>query len=239
MTAQTSVSLRDAWEALATALSVQRVFLHHAEWVTCLPSTAEQCGLPAGFPPAALAVRPRPVPDAVVALLEPVGLDGWWRVARDVGTDGSGSPLSAAAGSVVAELFDGGDDDRVAGAVAVGGDLAAWWVGYFAVLRHRGIHHVSHAAVVDAVSTDTLRRAVQLVTIGIAGRVLRRAVSTDARYRLPYCRVVSAGVQVEPEIPGLLEDLTELRLVDLVGTALPWRGRFVKYAAGTGAGQVE
>ncbi|MFE0417877.1 hypothetical protein [Streptomyces tendae] len=87
-----------------------------------------------------------------------------------------------------------------------------------------------------------MREAVRVVALGTAQRVLAHQLRHDAgeeAVRLAYCRAVTEGIVIEPKLPMLLEELSELRLVDLVTTSIPWRGRFAKYAGGTGAGQVE
>jgi hypothetical protein len=123
------------------------------------------------------------------------------------------------------------------------GSAAAWWVGFFATIRHRGVHHVTLAPVTSSVSVETLTDAARVVALGTSLRLaeahLRQAETTGADDERAYCAAVAASVEAERRMPALLDGLGELRLVDLVTLALPWRGRFTKYAGGTGAGQVE
>ncbi|NUK32260.1 hypothetical protein HRW12_00415 [Streptomyces lunaelactis] len=119
---------------------------------------------------------------------------------------------------------------------------SAWWIGTFAAIRHLGVHHSTLQPVADEVSVDVLRTATRTVALGASARVLQHHLRTtggDQEIQLAYCRAVTEGIVCESSLPALLEDLGELRLVDLVATSMPWRGRFTKYAGGTGAGQVE
>ncbi|MBD0741650.1 hypothetical protein BG418_09145 [Streptomyces sp. CBMA152] len=120
-------------------------------------------------------------------------------------------------------------------------DAAAWWVGFFAVIRHRGVHHLTLEPHPGPLHLRALESAVQVVAVGAATRVLEAALRADdsSVRRAAYCRAIEYGIEAERELPDLLDELGELRLVDLVSTTARWRGRFMKYAGGTGAGQVE
>jgi hypothetical protein len=93
----------------------------------------------------------------------------------------------------------------------------------------------------DPIGIPLLVQAVRVVALGMAMRVveacLHGADPPDARQT--YCRMVVAAVQAEKRMPGLLDALAELRLVELVATSVPWRGRFSRFAGGSGTGQVE
>ncbi|MBC8091178.1 MAG: hypothetical protein H7Y15_04415 [Pseudonocardia sp.] len=127
--------------------------------------------------------------------------------------------------------------------ILAAGAAAAWWVGFFASIRHRGVHHVTLTPVTAPVSVEALADASRVVALGAALRLaeahLGRAGEADMTGERVYCAAVAASVEAEREMPALIEGLGELRLVDLVTLAIPWRGRFTKYAGGTGAGQVE
>ncbi|MGW0731805.1 hypothetical protein [Streptomyces sp. NPDC002851] len=120
-------------------------------------------------------------------------------------------------------------------------DAAAWWVGFFSVVRHRGVHHLTLEPHPRPLPIQALHAAVRTVAIGMATRVLEATLGADKSrdVRAAYCRAIEAGIDAEREMQELLEELGELRLVDLVSTTARWRGRFTKYAGGTGAGQVE
>jgi hypothetical protein len=119
----------------------------------------------------------------------------------------------------------------------------AWWVGFYAIIRHRGVHHLTLAPVTDAVEVGVLESATRVVACGMATRTLeawlRQAELDDGAARIAYCRAVTEAIIVERDIPMLLDALGELRLADLTASSVPWRGRFTKYESGAGAGQVE
>ncbi|MFH9569029.1 ATP-binding protein [Streptomyces sp. NPDC017454] len=233
-------TLYESWEVLADGLHVQRLALH-------LPQLREQLTTQTagtGITVAALVARPAEVPTAqALALIDAAGLSAWVDLPAEHGrSDAAVSPLASVAEDVHALLLPGVTDDALRGAVRVVAAASAWWVGVFAAIRHLGVHHSSLTPVKDTVGPDTLREAVRVVALGTAQRVLAHQLRHDASeeaVRLAYCRAVTEGIVIEPTLPALLEELGELRLVDLVTTSIPWRGRFAKYAGGTGAGQVE
>ncbi|ATW52543.1 hypothetical protein CGZ69_10205 [Streptomyces peucetius subsp. caesius ATCC 27952] len=126
-------------------------------------------------------------------------------------------------------------------AVTAVSGAAAWWVGFFTVIRHRGVHNITLEPHPGTLHEQALATAVRAVAHGMATRVLEAALrnSDEPALRAAYCRSIEAGICAEPELPRLIDELAELRLVDLVSTTARWRGRFTKYAGGTGAGQVE
>ncbi|ORT47281.1 hypothetical protein KBI5_20625 [Frankia sp. KB5] len=126
-------------------------------------------------------------------------------------------------------------------AVIAACEASAWWVGFFAVIRHRGVRHLSLEPNPAPIHAQVLAGAAGAVAYGASTRVLATQLhgSDDAATRRAYCEVITAGIEVERTLPTLLDELGELRLVDLVSTTVPWRGQFSKYAGGTGAGQVE
>ncbi|MFE9503320.1 hypothetical protein ACFYO6_12465 [Streptomyces anthocyanicus] len=196
------------------------------------------------IPVAALVARPTEVPTAqALALTDAAGLSAWVDLPAEHGrSDAAVNPLASATEDVHALLLPGVTDDALRGAVRAVAAASAWWGGAFAAIRHLGVHHSSLTPIKDTVGPDTLREAVRVVALGTAQRVLAHQLRHDASeeaVRLAYCRAVTEGIVIEPTLPALLEELGELRLVDLVTTSIPWRGRFAKYAGGTGAGQVE
>ncbi|WP_282695230.1 ATP-binding protein [Streptomyces sp. CC208A] len=234
-------TLYESWEALADGLHVQRLALHLPQLRDQLSTTAAAAsGLAAG----ALTARPAELRDAQAeALVDGAGLTGWVRLPAEHGTpDTEASPLAGAAGHIESLLLDGLPDDAPRAAVRAVSAASAWWVGAFAAIRHLGVHHARLTPIDDTVGLDTLREAVRVVALGTAQRILAHHLRHDAAdeaVRLAYCRAVTEGIVTEPTLPALLKELGELRLVDLVATSIPWRGRFTKYAGGTGAGQVE
>lgn len=237
-------TLYESWEALADGLHVQRLALHLPQLRDQLSTTGTAASAPGGMPPGALTARPAELHDPQArTLVDSAGLSGWVHLPAEHGTPAAGgSPLTDAAEAIESSLLERMPDDAVRAAVRAVGAAAAWWVGAFAAIRHLGVHHARLTPVDDTVSPDTLREAVHVVALGTAQRILAhrlRQDSTDEAVRLAYCRAVTESIVTEPALPALLEELGELRLVDLVATSIPWRGRFTKYAAGTGAGQVE
>ncbi|NEC65904.1 hypothetical protein G3I41_14840 [Streptomyces sp. SID9727] len=139
-------------------------------------------------------------------------------------------------------LLEGVTDPAVRAAVAAVCAASAWWVGAFAVIRHLGVHHTTLQPVDSEIALETLQSATSIVALGTAQRILAeqlRTAAADEAVRMAYCRAITESIVIESRLPELLEELGELRLVDLVSTSIPWRGRFTKYAGGTGAGQVE
>ncbi|MFD7537491.1 hypothetical protein [Streptomyces sp. NPDC059819] len=237
-------SLHAAWEALADGLQVQRLALH-------LPQLREQQRTPAGdvalfalVPPSALTASPAPLTEPMAAqVIDEAGLQQWVRLAADHGNDDANTgPLPASARLVADTLLEGLADPVVRAAVAAVCAASAWWVGAFAAIRHLGVHHTLLRPVDTPVTVEVLQSATGIVALGAAQRILAERVRTgaaDEAVRMAYCRAVTESIVVEGRLPGLLDELGELRLVDLVATSIPWRGRFTKYTGGTGAGQVE
>ncbi len=238
------VGVADGWEALSDGLAVQRIHLHRAELDAAAGKRAAECGLPAQVVPLTLLRQPEPLVATATPIVAAAGLLALVSVPQQVGRTSGTSPLAPAARSVAEALL--ADTARGPVAEAVHGVCAAsaWWVGAFAILRHLGGHHITiDDDVTDTVPLATLTEATHAVALGSALRVLRRHLQQngdgDPEVRDAYCRAVTEAVVAEAGMPALLESLAELRLVDLVGNALPWRGQFLKYRSGLGTGQVE
>jgi hypothetical protein len=224
----------EGWQALATGLQVQRVYLHLAEWRAACEPDAADLGLPEELAARALAARPLPCGPVVEPLLARAGLAAWVSVPQELGLDvASGSPLADAAAETALVLGDGlGDETRVAVEAACA--AAAWWAGVFTLL---------HFVAGRTARVSLLRQAGALVALGAGTRVLgaelRRAGTGSPVLRAAYCRAVAEAVVAEPDVAPLLESLGGQRLPELVRTHVPWRGQFTQYQGGTGAGQVE
>ncbi|MFF2142159.1 hypothetical protein [Kitasatospora sp. NPDC058190] len=236
--------MADSWERLADGLIVQRIHLHRRELEDAVDKGAAECGLPAQAAPLALISRPAPPPDAALPVVAAAGLLPFVTVPQQIGRATDTGPLAAPARRVAQALTADGLEEAVAQGIEAVCDASAWWVGAFGVLRHLGGHHVHiDDDVTDIVALPPLTDATRAVALGAATRVLRRrlqrAGDSDPRLRTAYCRAVTEAIVTEAGMPALLESLGELRLVDLVANALPWRGQFLKYRSGLGAGQVE
>ncbi|MGW3389658.1 hypothetical protein [Streptomyces cinereoruber] len=241
-----SPPLAQAWQALADGLLTQRLHLHLDEWRSAV---AEEKALPdvPGADVSVLAQRPSPLPagdESAMALLKDAGLGFWWELPQRHGAESRNRhgalqrAADATAQSILAEQSGAAWSDAV---TAVSG-AAAWWVGFFTVIRHRGVHHITLEPHPGPLHERALGTAVSVVAHGMTTRVLEAALrdsDDDPDVRAAYCRAIEAGICAEPELPRLIDELAELRLVDLVSTTARWRGRFTKYAGGTGAGQVE
>ncbi|WP_411573586.1 hypothetical protein [Streptomyces fradiae] len=241
-----SPPLAHAWQTLADGLLTQRLHLHLDEWRAAV---AEEKALPdvPGADVSVLAQRPSPLPagdGAARALLEDAGLGFWWELPQRHGAESRNRrgalhrAADTAAQSLLAEQSGAAWSDAVTAVSAA----AAWWVGFFTVIRHRGVHHITLEPHPSPLHEQALGTAVSVVTHGMATRMLEAALRNsddDPDLRAAYCRAIEAGICAEPEMPRLIDELAELRLVDLVSTTARWRGRFTKYAGGTGAGQVE
>ncbi|MFF4863496.1 ATP-binding protein [Streptomyces sp. NPDC001231] len=237
------LNLYASWEALADGLQVQRLALH-------LPQLREQLITPPGdvalfarTSPGALTTCPAALAGpAAEAVIDGAGLAHWLRLPAEYGTADAGTTsLTVSAEQVADTLLQGVTEPVAHAAVAAVCAASAWWVGAFAVIRHLGVHHTSLQPVDTAVCLETLEDATRIVALGTAQRILAQYLRTadDETVRLGYCRAITESIVVESRLPTLLDELGELRLVDLVSTSIPWRGRFTKYAGGTGAGQVE
>lgn len=86
---------------------------------------------------------------------------------------------------------------------------------------------------------SVLVRTAQLVALGVTVRLLADAATNPSERTDAYLWAVSQLVAAEREVPALLAELNELRLVDLTSLTVPWRGQFAKYGSGAGPGQVE
>jgi hypothetical protein len=224
----------------------QRIHLHLEEWRALVAEDAELPDIAAGDI-ALLSQRPEPLPtaasSAVTELLEFASLSYWWHTPMRYGTrpqTGTSSLRQAAmeAAQATVDQHSGTEWGEAVNAVA---GAAAWWVGFFAVIRHRGVHHVTLEPHPGRIHAKALAATVGVVAHGMTARVLEAAMQTrdDRAVRAAYCRAIESGIEAERQLPALIEELAELRLVDLVTTTSRWRGRFTKYAGGTGAGQVE
>ncbi|MFC7930538.1 hypothetical protein ACFWXK_22970 [Streptomyces sp. NPDC059070] len=241
-----SPPLAHAWQTLADGLLTQRLHLHLDEWRAAV---AEKKALPdvPGADVSVLAQRPSMLPatnGSAMALLEAAGLGFWWELPQRHGAESRNQrgalhrAADTAAQNILAEQSEMAWSDAV---TAVSG-AAAWWVGFFAVIRHRGVHHITLEPHPSPLHEQALGAAAGVVAHAMATRVLEAALrdsDDDPDLRAAYCRAIEAGICAEPELPRLIDELAELRLVDLVSTTARWRGRFTKYAGGTGAGQVE
>ncbi|MEV5011330.1 hypothetical protein [Streptomyces sp. NPDC055692] len=237
-------TLYASWEALADGLQIQRLALHLPQLREQLLTPPSDVALFLQTSPSALTACPAVLAEPVTgAVIDGAGLAHWLRLPAEYGTADAGTnPLAPGADQVGDTLLEGVTDPVVRAAVAAVCAASAWWVGAFAVIRHLGVHHASLQPVSTAVTLETLKSATSIVALGTAQRILAehlRTVVADESVRLSYCRAIVESITVESTLPSLLDKLGELRLVDLVSTSIPWRGRFTKYAGGTGAGQVE
>jgi len=228
-------------------LLLQRLHLHLDDVREVVAGGATLPDVP-GVRPASLAGLPAPQPpDGAPAgsILAAAGLEFWVTQPRQYGlAEGVPGPLDQAAVEVADRLLDGvGVRAAEAQMLRSVTAAAAWWVGFFAIIRHRGVHHLTMAPVTNDVAVSVLESAARVVALGVATRLLEAWVRETAaqveQARGSYCRALAEGIVIEREIPALLDALGELRLVDLTALSIPWRGRFTKYASGAGVGQVE
>ncbi|MFJ7904026.1 hypothetical protein ACIQ6V_26630 [Streptomyces sp. NPDC096198] len=234
-----------AWQTLADGLLTQRLHLHLDEWRTTVEEGQALPDLP-GTDVSVLAERPSPLPEGrepATALLEAAALGFWWDLPQRYGTESRNvrGALQRAADTAAEDIIAEQTGTDWSDAVTVVSGAAAWWVGFFTVIRHRGVHHITLEPHPRSSHEQALVTAVRAVAHGMATRVLEAALrnSDEPALRAAYCRAIEVGIGMEPALPRLLDELAELRLVDLVSTTARWRGRFTKYAGGTGAGQVE
>ncbi|GAB2580053.1 hypothetical protein GCM10027168_11120 [Streptomyces capparidis] len=238
--------LRDAWQLQADSLLVQRLHHHLDAWRRTVAAGTPPPGV-VGTGLASLTRRPTaPVPAEAVRLLRAAHLSHWWQLPRQYGQPAATADSDALADSAAAAaraLFGGAAAPGAPWqhAVAAAAEAGAWWVGFFAVIRHRGVHHRSREPHLAPVHREALLHAVRTVAHGVSTRVLRAQMSAsdEPTARAAYCRAVTAGLAAERELPLLIEELGETRLADLVSTAVPWRGQFAPYASGSGTGRVE
>lgn len=244
-------SIQQSWLAMANGLHVQRVDLHVAEWrqlvedKATLPDVGD--GMRARQFAGARSVGPADESGRPAGRSH-CGPESPWvdtavrrRLASGDG-DPIGNPLSESADARATGLVEA-SGRAWAHSVRAACASAAWWVGFFTVIRHRGVHHVTLHQDKPRVTLAVLHEATDVVALGLGLRALeahlRQVGVTDGDAIAAYCRAITATIAVEARLPGLLDDLGELRLVDLVTLSVPWRGRFTKYSGGTGAGQVE
>lgn len=234
-----------SWLSLADGLHVQRLYL-------CLPDlaralTEDPVRLDLGDLGAvdALIARCDAPHGAVRDLLAPAGLLPYVDLCVQHGTTATPWPTVYRDAADAADALLAGLplSETIVRAVGVLSHAAAWWVCFFAVVRSSGVHHVTLEPGQRPLDPTRVVQAAQLVALGLATRALethlRRDPADAVAARTAYCRAISRSVQVEPDIPDLLDAVSDLRIVDLVSTLMPWRGRMTKYAGGTGAGQVE
>jgi hypothetical protein len=235
----------DAWEVLNDGLLIQRIHLHQEDIRAASVLSPGECLLPEGVSPAALLARPLPAPEAALPLVHAAGLRAWVALPQRLGhaDTAPAGPLAQVAADTAATMTGGQGGDVLTQAVRGVCAAAAWWTGAFAAIRYTGGHHRSLEDVTAPLSLDVLTETTRLVALGSATRVLRRHLQqtgdTEEGARTAFCRAVTEVIVAEPDIPGLVEELGELRLADLLVNALPWRGRHTAYRSGLGSGQVE
>lgn len=236
--------LHRLWLTVGDGLQIQRVHLYLDEWHEILTSDAPLPDLEGGGVAAALAANPVPDITSASSRIDAAGLrpfiDLAARYAFPVGPTSALGPTALAQASA---LTRHGVRQVVAADLTAVCSAAAWLVGFLAVIRQSGVHHVTLRTDKPPLELAVLREACGVVALGMAIRVLEEHLRadgvTDDRLRGAYCQALATSVTIERRMPELLEKLAELRLVDLVSMSVPWRGRFTKYAGGTGAGQVE
>ncbi len=244
-------SIQQSWLAMADGLHVQRVHLHVAEWRqlvegnATLPDVGD--GMRARQFAGARSVGPADESGRRAARSHGGPESPWVDTAARLYMSGAPddpieNPLSESADARASELVEA-STTAWAHSVRAACASAAWWVGFFTVIRHRGVHHVTLHQDKPPVTLAVLHEATDVVALGLGLRALeahlREVGVADSDAMAAYCRAITATIAVEARLPGLLDDLAELRLVDLVALSVPWRGRFTKYSGGTGAGQVE
>lgn len=234
--------LQKQWLTLGDGLQVQRVHLHLSEWSEVINSKASLPDVPDLGVVVGLASYETMT--VVSPIVDGAGLRPWVTLPSRHGFPfGPANILAPAAIAQSRAVVGEGVGRAVAADLSMVCEAAAWWVGFFAVIRHRGVHHLSLQPELKPINRALIEEATGVVALGLVIRVLQehlRAVdAADASLRLAYCRALTASITVERRMPELLDELEELRLVDLVSMAVPWRGRFIKYSGGTGAGQVE
>lgn len=235
-----TAQLHESWQVLADGLAIQRVHLHLGECQEIVESQEQVPDVAERVKGTTLTAALPVVEGEPTTLLDAAGVQAWVSLPARYGyTATSANPLEAAARTQGEELVSG--EAVWARAVRAASGCAGWWVGFFVVLRHRGVHHHTLTPVTTEVSLATLERASRMVALGLAMRVLETYLRSggEEAAEVAYCRAIAASIEAEREMPSLLEELGELRLVDLVSLGLPWRGRFTQYAGGTGAGQTE
>ncbi|MEU0663386.1 hypothetical protein [Streptomyces lavendulocolor] len=142
-----SPPLAHAWQTLADGLLTQRLHLHLDEWRAAV---AEEQALPdvPGADVSVLAQRPSPLragDESVKVLLADAGLGFWWELLQRHGAESRNrrGALPHAADSAAQNLLAEQSGAAWSDAVTAASGAAAWWVGFFAVIRHRGAHHIT------------------------------------------------------------------------------------------------
>jgi hypothetical protein len=234
-----------AWLSLADGLHVQRLYLCLPDLARALTEDPARLDLGNVGSVDALLARCEAPHEAVRELLAPAGLLPYVDLCIQHGTAATPWPTAYRDAADTADALVAGLplSETIVRAVEVLSHAAAWWVCFFAVVRSSGVHHITLQSGQQPIDPARLAQAAQFVAVGLATRALQthlRFGPADAvTARTAYCRAISCSVQVEQDISELLDAVSDLRIVDLVSTVLPWRGRLIKYAGGTGAGQVE
>lgn len=230
------------WLALHDGLQFQRVSLHLAEWRQVATQGAAVPGLPSTYDAATLAATPSAPPSPVTASLRTAGLEPWVTVPVRHGiTAALVNPLAGPAEETGRQIAGDASDIWAEAARSVS-RASAWWIGFFTLIRHRGVHHSLLTPVTGVVASEAIQEAARVLALGLSLRVVEAHLREEPDVmpaRRAYCRALTASMALEGRMPLLLEELGELRLVDLVSASIPWRGRFTKFAGGTGPGQVE
>lgn len=236
-------AIENLWMVLADGLHIQRVHLSLQEWTDLTDAPAFQV---AGLSSHHLAVAGAPASTPARELIDAAGLTAWVGLPTTHGKAELDhvNPLATSADAAFEFIAAGLPlGQSTVDAVRALAAASAWWVGFFAIIRHTGVHHQTLTPKLPALDPAALQQATSAVAIGLCTRLLEAHLGTRAAdidsAQIAYCRAVIAAIDLEPKMPTLLEGLGELRLVDLVSTSPAWRGQFTKYAGGTGAGQVE
>jgi len=234
------------WAALADGLHYQRLQLSYSDWTGLMDVDGPVIGLDSGATAGTVMAAPAMhLHDAVWHLLKAAKISGYADLCMPLQQPGDRiGPLASAASDLANDfLADLPVSETIARAVRVVSGVAAWWVGFFAVVRDTGVHHRTLVQDLPPFPVTRLMDAARVVATGLTSRVTEQYLRTRPpdlpAARIAYSRVVVRSVQLEPGMHDLIEELAELRLVDLVTTSMAWRGQFSKYAGGTGAGQVE
>ncbi len=240
----TQDSARKLWAELAMGLHIQRVHLHLVEYRTVLSSGGKLPDLPETTFPGSLATRPQETASHGQLTRQNGILDSWIAVPRAYGlADGPANQLFPVARDAAQSLVSLPADHDLQLLIVSLAESTAWWVGYFTIIRHLGVHHSTYTKELAPLSLEALHLATTVVTVGMLTRTLEQHLRhnglSDPFVRTAYCAALDSSVALEKKIPALIEEIQELRLVDLVTTSIPWRGQFYKYSGGTGAGQVE
>jgi hypothetical protein len=233
-----SLNVEKFWRRLADGLLIQRVALHAEEWEDVLNANSPLPDLP-GVNAAALASLELPADETSSSGSQLRELGYWLDIPARYAMKGK-NPLQPACAKIVRMLDVDSSADHVTLSARQVARASAWWVGFFAIIRHRGFEPTSLTPVKAPVTFSALEQAAELVALGSAFRVLDESFeSLAAADRSMYAWLLTEIVKCEPAIPQLLRDLGELRLVDLVSLTFPGRDQFTPFRTGVGPGQVE